>query len=741
MWKYIKKIKLFANRLQLGYPGLTKEKRSQNTAQVSPSLWVLPSLKGIGGGLSLLLTVIIGGVFTSCARMGNPDGGWYDETPPKVLGATPADKATEVKAQKVKISFDEFVKIDNPTENVIVSPPQLQAPEIKATGKSIEVKLLDSLKANTTYTIDFSDAISDNNEGNPLGNYTYSFSTGAEIDTMEVSGYVVAAENLEPVKGILVGLYANLADSAFEKQPMLRVSRTDSRGHFVIKGVKRGTYRVYALQDVDGNYQFNQKSEMIAFNHELIKPSVMDDTRQDTLWSDSLHIADIKRVGYAHFLPDNITLCAFHEVLTSRYLLSVTRNEANHFAVNFSYGNPKLPQIKGLNFNAHDAFIAIPNAKRDTIDYWLRDTALVNQDTLRMEMTYLMTDSAGQLVSQTDTLEVLSKQPYERRMKQFKATYEKWQKQQEKLKKKGEPYQTEMPRPTLAIRMQNTNEIDPEKRLQLQFETPISTIDTTKVHLYTKVDSLWYRANYQLLPAARRNAEGHFVRPDSLKYGMNYEISADWKPGQDYSFETDSTAFTDIYGAVTPKYKQGFKVKGDDEFGSLVITLTGLDGQPCIVQLLDRNDKVIKEVAAEHQQAEFYYLKPETYYLRLFVDSNHNGIWDTGVYAKDRQPEAVYYYPGKIECKAKWDLTESWNPTSTPLYQQKPGAITKQKADKQKTIRRRNAERAKQMGLPYTPAASSLNTAPLCPRGLAFMQCNDSGQCSRRAMCLPKHRV
>ena len=703
MWKYIKKIKLFANRLQLGYPGLTKEKRSQNTAQVSPSLWVLPSLKGMGGGLSLLLTIVIGGGLTSCARMGNPDGGWYDETPPKVLGATPADKATDVKAQKVKISFDEFVKIDNPTENVIVSPPQLQAPEIKATGKSIEVKLLDSLKANTTYTIDFSDAISDNNEGNPLGNYTYSFSTGAEIDTMEVSGYVVAAENLEPVKGILVGLYANLADSAFEKQPMLRVSRTDSRGHFVIKGVKRGTYRVYALQDVDGNYQFNQKSEMIAFNHELIKPSVMDDTRQDTLWSDSLHIADIKRVGYAHFLPDNITLCAFHEVLTSRYLLSVTRNEANHFAVNFSYGNPKLPQIKGLNFNAHDAFIAIPNAKRDTIAYWLRDTALVNQDTLRMEMTYLMTDSAGQLVSQTDTLEVLSKQPYERRMKQLKATYEKWQKQQEKLKKKGEPYQTEMPRPTLAIRMQNTNEIDPEKRLQLQFETPISTIDTTKVHLYTKVDSLWYRANYQLLPAARRNAEGHFVRPDSLKYGMNYEISADWKPGQDYSFETDSTAFTDIYGAVTPKYKQGFKVKGDDEFGSLVITLTGLDGQPCIVQLLDRNDKVIKEVAAEHQQAEFYYLKPETYYLRLFVDSNHNGIWDTGVYAKDRQPEAVYYYPGKIECKAKWDLTESWNPTSTPLYQQKPGAITKQKADKQKTIRRRNAERAKQMGLPYTP--------------------------------------
>ncbi len=140
-----------------------------------------------------------------------------------------ADKGVNVKSQKVVIRFDEFVKIDNATENVIVSPPQLETPEIAAKGKSIEVKLLDSLKANTTYTVDFSDAISDNNENNPLGNYTYTFSTGAEIDTMEVAGYVVEANNLEPVKGILVGLYDDLADSAFQKKPLLRVSRTDAK--------------------------------------------------------------------------------------------------------------------------------------------------------------------------------------------------------------------------------------------------------------------------------------------------------------------------------------------------------------------------------------------------------------------------------------------------------------------------------------------------------------------------------
>lgn len=114
-------------------------------------------------------------LLASCARMGQPDGGWFDETPPKVVGASPADGAVNVKEKKIDIYFDEFIKVDNPTEKVVVSPPQLEVPEIKGAGKRIHISLVDSLKPNTTYTIDFSDAISDNNEGNPMGNYTYSF--------------------------------------------------------------------------------------------------------------------------------------------------------------------------------------------------------------------------------------------------------------------------------------------------------------------------------------------------------------------------------------------------------------------------------------------------------------------------------------------------------------------------------------------------------------------------------------
>lgn len=169
---------------------------------------------------------------------------------------------------------------------------------------------------------------------------------GDHIDTPQVSGYVVSAEDLEPVKGILVGLYNDLSDSAFQKKPMPRVSKTDSRGHFTIKGIAPGKYHVYAPQDADGNYMFNQKSEMLAFNHDIIEPSFKPDTRQDTIWTDSLHIASINVVNYTHFLPDNICLRAFNEILTTRYLVKSDRTDANHFTLYYSYGDKNCRRSK-----------------------------------------------------------------------------------------------------------------------------------------------------------------------------------------------------------------------------------------------------------------------------------------------------------------------------------------------------------------------------------------------------------
>ena len=634
----------------------------------------------------ILLTVGIC-LLTSCAKMGQPDGGWYDETPPRILGASPADKATEVTDHKMYIYFNEFIKLSDASQKVVVSPPQMEAPDIKDAGKRIIIDLKDSLKANTTYTIDFSDAISDNNEGNPLGNYTYSFSTGTEIDTMEVSGYVYEAENLEPIKGILVGLYDNLADSVFRKEPFQRVSRTDSRGRFVIKGIKPGNYRVYALMDADGNYLYNQKSEKIAFSRDIIVPSCKPDIRQDTIWRDSLHIENIMQVPYTHFFPDDIVLRAFAEVQTDRYMTKNEREKANRFTLMYSYGDDDLPVIRGLNFDAENAFVVEATEKKDTITYWLRDTLLVNQDTLRMEVQYHATDTAGMLYLQTDTLTLLSKEPYAKRLKQKEKEYNDWKKKQEKAEKRGDPFEKEMPVPPLSVGMNFASDIDPDKNPTLTFDTPLAVADTSKIHLYSKHDTLWYRSP--------------FLVREKVNVPRTYEVIGEWRPDVEYSLEIDSAAFVDIYGSVSDTAKKGFKVKSNDAYSTIFMTLDGMRGKNVVAQLVSSTDAVMKEVRTHTGDAEFFYVNPNTYYLRIFVDENNNGKWDTGNYDEGRQAETIYYYPSKIECKEKWDFTETWSPLRGSSTSLKPAELVKQKAEKAKTIKNRNLERAKKLGIEF----------------------------------------
>ncbi len=632
---------------------------------------------------SLLLAV-------GCARMGSPDGGWYDDDPPRVVSATPADQSTNVTTQKITILFDEFIKLEDPTQNVIVSPPQLEMPEIQAKGKKIVVELKDSLKPNTTYTIDFSDAISDNNEGNPMGNFTYTFSTGEQIDTFEVAGYVIDASNLEPVKGINVGLYNNLADSVFRKEPLMRVSRTDASGHFVIKGVAPGEYRVYALQDADGDFKFTQKSEMIAFSHQTYEPSAGPDIRQDTIWRDTLHIDNILRVPYTHFYPDNVIMLAFQELQTDRYLLKQPdRTDADRIKLFFSYGNEQLPIIKGLNFDADSAFVVEHNAKKDTITYWLRDTTLINKDTLTLSMEYLITDSAGVLVSQTDTIEVIAKTSYAKRQKEKQKEYESWQKDQEKKKKHDEPYDSIYPVKPLEVKINVPRSVNPISKVYIDTPTPLAKADTSAVHLYSKIDSLWYRAPFEV------------IRLDSVM--GHFELLAEWQPGTEYSLEVDSAAFVDIYGFVSESIKQGLKAQPLEELSSLVFRLSGVSDTGIVVQLLNREDKCLRQVRAGNDgQAAFFYLEAGNYYARAFVDRNGNDLWDTGNYDEDQQPEDVYYYSGEIECKPKWDVTKQWNLTSKPRNQQKPGALVKQKdTTEKKQKKNRNAERARQLGIEY----------------------------------------
>lgn len=636
-------------------------------------------------GLSLILQ--LAAVLTSCANMGSPDGGWFDDTPPRVVSSTPNDQGVNVTTHKVTINFDEFIKLDDPQNKVVISPPQLEMADVKASGRRIIVDLKDSLKWNTTYTIDFSDAISDNNEGNPMGQYTFSFSTGDHIDTLEVSGYCLNAENLEPIKGMLVGLYDSFEDSLFHHQPMMRVSRTNGSGRFTIKGLAPGHYRCFALQDADGDFVFGQKSEMIAFNHDSISPTWKPDIRQDTIWLDSLHIADIKRINYTHFLPDDVTLLCFQEPQTDRYLVKTERKDIDRLGLFFSYGNDTLPRLRGLNFNDQNAFILEPSLKKDTLTYWLADTALVNQDTLQVELSYLMTDSLGTLVQQVDTMEFVAKTSYEKRLKAKQDDEEKWRKDQEKRKKRGEPYDSIMPISYLNIKWNIQGQMDPNQRLIFETAEPLMNCDTTAFHLLMVQDSIE-------TPMAC-----HVQQVDVRRY----EVAADWQQGLGYKLTVDSAALQSIYGIPSRATEQSFKVRTEEEFGYLTVEVSGISAtDSVIVQLLDTSDKVVRQAHTDASgAAEFPYLKPGQYYLRAFVDANDNGEWDTGIYDQDLQPEPVYYHQEMVESKTKWETTRQWNLTSTPRYRQKPMAITKQKPDQQKQLRNRNMERARNMGKNY----------------------------------------
>lgn len=609
---------------------------------------------------AVVLTVLM----YSCANIGNPDGGAYDETPPKFLKSTPAMGALNNTRKKVTLEFDEYIKLEKASEKVVVSPPQIEMPDIKQNGKHITIDLKDSLKANTTYTIDFSDAIVDNNEGNPLGNFAFTFSTGAEIDTMEVSGTLLEASNLEPVKGMLVGLHSNLTDSAFTKLPLERVARTDSRGHFTIRGIAPGTYHIFGLQDMDQDFAFSQKSEALAFNDSVIIPRFEERMRYDTIWQDTLTIDTIMESKYTHYLPDHVLLRSFKETNPVQYLTKSERLIPHKFTLYFTAPADTLPTIKGLNFNEEDAFLIEKSLKNDTINYWVKDSLLYKKDTLSMSVDYLYTDTLGKLVPRTDTLYMATKK--------YKGGGE--QPKKKKKKKDDEPEPTVF----LTVSVDAPSAMDVYKNIRLNFDEPVARFDSAAIHLEQKVDSLWKDVSFA------------FQRDTSQL--RSFELAANWEPGQEYKFRVDSTAFHGLYGLFTDKIEQSFKVRSLEEYGAIYFNIAGADSI-AFVELLDGQDKPIRHAKVVDGQADFYYLNPGKYYARLVNDTNGNGVWDTGSYAEKRQPEMVYYYPQELELKANWELEQDWNVTAVPLDKQKLDNLKKQKPDEDKKKQNRNRDR------------------------------------------------
>lgn len=608
--------------------------------------------------LYYIFIIIAAAVMYSCANIGNPSGGPIDKTPPIFMRSNPTPNAVNVKDRKIEIFFDEIVTLKDPSTKIIVSPAQTEMPRMSALGRKVTVELVDSLLPNTTYTIDFSNSIQDNNEGNAIDNFAFAFSTGSVIDSMRVSGYVLDSRTLEPMQSVVVGLQSNLADSAFHKEKLQRVALTNDRGQFTIRNVSPGSYHIFALKDLDRDYKFGNPTEDIAFLDSIIVPSIGSREAADTVYNDLNEIDTIMRATRPAYFPNDILLSMFNEDRKSQYLANNLRVDSTRISLTFAAASDTLPSLSIVGRNdVPDQWYTLERSQtNDTLTYWIRPTHLVSADTLMVATTYLRTDTASNLSWGTDTL---------------KFTF---QRQKAKKKKKNEETDSLEQIRFMELHPLANGTQEVYAPLLLQTGTPIERYSREAFHLQRKLqnDTTFYPAEIKSI-ALR----------DSTLSRRDLMLKVDWEPGAAYTLAVDSLAMTDIYGLQTKPLKVDFNVRKMEEYGNIVFNIPAVRDS-AIVELLDGTEKIVLRAPVKSHRAELLNLLPGKYYARLFIDRNGNGKYDTGNYDMHLQPEETVYYPGAINLKKNWDVEQTWDIYATPIDKQKPEAIKKNKPERKK---------------------------------------------------------
>lgn len=608
--------------------------------------------------LYYIFIIIAAAVMYSCANIGNPSGGPIDKTPPIFMRSNPTPNAVNVKDRKIEIFFDEIVTLKDPSTKIIVSPAQTEMPRMSALGRKVTVELVDSLLPNTTYTIDFSNSIQDNNEGNAIDNFAFAFSTGSVIDSMRVSGYVLDSRTLEPMQSVVVGLQNNLADSAFHKEKLQRVALTNDRGQFTIRNVSPGSYHIFALKDLDRDYKFGNPTEDIAFLDSIIVPSIGSREAADTVYNDLNEIDTIMRATRPAYFPNDILLSMFNEDRKSQYLANNLRVDSTRISLTFAAASDTLPSLSIVGRNdVPDQWYTLERSQtNDTLTYWIRPPHLVSADTLMVATTYLRTDTASNLSWGTDTL---------------KFTF---QRQKAKKKKKNEETDSLEQIRFMELHPLANGTQEVYAPLLLQTGTPIERYSREAFHLQRKLqnDTIFYPAEIKSI-ALR----------DSTLNRRDLMLKVDWEPGAAYTLAVDSLAMTDIYGLQTKPLKVDFNVRKMEEYGNIVFNIPAVRDS-AIVELLDGTEKIVLRAPVKSHRAELLNLLPGKYYARLFIDRNGNGKYDTGNYDMHLQPEETVYYPGAINLKKNWDVEQTWDIYATPIDKQKPEAIKKNKPERKK---------------------------------------------------------
>ena len=573
-----------------------------------------------------------------CANRGiGPQGGPKDTIPPVALASNPELGALNFDGKRVEITFNEYLQLNDLASNLLMSPPQQTPPDVKARGKRIIVNFQDTLRDSTTYTIDFGEAICDYTEKNPIHGFSFYFATGDEIDTLETHGFVYDAENLNPLQGVFVGIHSNQADSAFIKHPFDRMARTDSTGHFVIGNIHPGTYRLYAVDEISRDYRLTP-GEALAYADEPITP--------DSIAIQAQHVAD--SLAEAAMLKTSSFLFLFRDAQQKLYLQRTLRDRQHLITLLFSSSPDSLPELRpltdSLNYHIH------ASDHGDTITLWLLDSASIAQDSLFIEARYRRTDSLYNMEWFTDTLRAVWRAP--------------------KLNAKAkEAKEREARNRRLDLKTNARKGFELFDSLTLTCSTPLERIIRDSIHIMEKADTTFKPVPFTLLPY------------DTLPMKLTFVGS--WKEGVQYVLQLDSAALFDVYGITHIAAGYNFEVKKKSDYSTLRVKLLPFVPNARI-QLLNKQDKAIRELPASPEGAFFEYLKPDTYYLRMYIDENGDGRWTTGDWQKHRQPEPVYYFNESIVTKSNWDFEQEWNYTALPQTQAKPRELIKASAANKK---------------------------------------------------------
>lgn len=608
------------------------------------------------GGLGSLFVVAAALLLAACASIGRPEGGPRDMTPPVMVSSTPAPGSVNVSNGRIDIIFDENITLDDPMNKIVVSPPQKKQAQISSNGRRVRITLRDTLRDSTTYTVDLADAVRDLNEGNILDGLAIDFSTGPSIDTLMISGIVFEGRTLEPAQGMIVGVYSTpVADTALTTLPMDRITKTNALGRFTIRNLKPGSYRVFAINDLNHDFHWD-RSEDIAFLDRDISPSTMavevTDTFTDAAGNDSLVTRPATR-----FLPDDILLTWFNENYKPLYLVKHERPDARRLTLEMSTRSDSLPQLTLLNTVRAGArldreAVLQSSPGLDSLTYWLRDTTLIGSDTLKIAARYLHTDTLDNITFTTDTLTFALRQP--------------------KKKKKRDEETDSVPKLEFVnIGISSRQPQDLNMPLLFETSTPTASIDSAGFRIEELVDSVW-------MPVAAKIPSP----PDSLQ-PMKLLTEMTWKPKTKYRVTIDSLAVTDIYGNHNRPFVQEVSTHAIEDYAALFFNIGDLGPDSAIVELLS-SDKPVRLEPVRNGVATFEYVTPGAYYARLFIDRNHNGRWDTGSVADTVQPEDVFYFSKKLNLKKNWDVEQQWNIYETPVDLQKPEDIKKNKPPRPK---------------------------------------------------------